>query len=106
MGSPFTNQVIAAKFTITIMTSPEIVLDLIEAFRRSKAMFAAVSMGIFDRLENREATAAELAVDMDADIGASERLLDACASLGLLRKDGARYSNTPTADAYLRRRSP
>lgn len=30
--------------------SPSIVLDLILAFRRSKTMFAAVSLGIFDSL--------------------------------------------------------
>ena len=29
-------------------TSDNIVLDLIEAFRRSKTMFAAVELGIFD----------------------------------------------------------
>ena len=31
---------------------PAIVLDLIEAFRRSKTMFAAVELGVFDALES------------------------------------------------------
>ena len=31
---------------------PSVVLDLLEAFRRSKTMFAAVSLGIFDTLES------------------------------------------------------
>ena len=41
-----------------IMTSgnssvdPGVILDLLEAFRRSKTMFAAVSLGIFDTLES------------------------------------------------------
>ncbi len=30
---------------------PAVVLELLEAFRRSKTMFAAVSLGIFDALE-------------------------------------------------------
>ena len=30
---------------------PGVVLDLLESFRRSKTMFAAVSLGIFDALE-------------------------------------------------------
>jgi acetylserotonin N-methyltransferase len=64
-------------------------------------MFAAVSLGVFDRLEEAPATAAEL--------GGSERgisdLLDACVGLGLLEKDGAHYRNTPAASTYLVRTS-
>jgi acetylserotonin N-methyltransferase len=84
----------------------EIVIDLIEAFRRSKTMFAGVSMGVFDALDGRLATAVELAPELGADAGALERLLDACTSLGLLLKTGKQYSNAPTADLYLTRRSP
>ena len=42
------------------MTNPAVVLDLIEAFRRSKTMFAAVKMGVFEFLERAPATAAAL----------------------------------------------
>jgi acetylserotonin N-methyltransferase len=72
---------------------PTLVLDLIEAFRRSKTMFAAVQMGVFEG--NR-------------DLGAAgDRLLEGCASLGLLERtaDGG-YVNTAEADAYLRKDSP
>jgi acetylserotonin N-methyltransferase len=37
------------------------VIESIEAFRRSKAMFAAVSLGIFDTLERDSADAESLA---------------------------------------------
>jgi acetylserotonin N-methyltransferase len=74
------------------MTDPAPILDLIEAFRRSKTMFAAVELGIFD---GARPTGAEI-----------ERLLDACFALGLLEKRGAEYFNTPVADEYLRRDSP
>ena len=40
---------------------PAVILDLLEAFRRSKVMFAAVSLGIFDTLEDGPRSAAELA---------------------------------------------
>ena len=70
-----------------------IVLDLIEAFRRSKTMFAAVELGIFDG--RRPADYKELA-----------RLLDACVALGLLEKHGDRYANTAVAEKYLRSDSP
>ena len=81
---------------------PAPVIDLIEAFRRSKTMFVAVALGVFDRLEAAPADAATLA----AEIGASQeplgRLLDACAGLGFLRKKDGRYANQPVASAYLR----
>jgi acetylserotonin N-methyltransferase len=82
------------------------IVDLIEAFRRSKTMFAAVSLGIFDRLHGQSATAAELAAELGAHGGALERLLDGCAALGLLRKEAAVYSVTPLAECYLCADSP
>lgn len=74
------------------MPDPTPILDLIEAFRRSKTMFAAVELGIFDGKRPKGA--------------AVDRLLDACVSLGLLERRGDQYVNTPLADEYLRRSSP
>jgi acetylserotonin N-methyltransferase len=86
---------------------PSPVLDLIEAFRRSKTMFAAVRLGVFDLLEQGPARAADLAARIGAEAGALERLLEGCASLGLLERDAAGvFSNTPAASMYLVRSSP
>ena len=82
------------------------VVDLIEAFRRSKTMFAAVSLGVFDRLREGPASAGALAAAAGAHAGAMERLLDGCAALGLLRKDQGAYSLTPAARCYLCSASP
>ena len=82
------------------------VLDLIEAFRRSKVMFAAVDLGIFDRLSESPQDAAALASQLSVHLGALERLLDACVVLGFLDKADGIYSNQPIADIYLRRSSP
>lgn len=82
------------------------VIELIEAFRRSKTMFAAVQMGVFDRLHGRPAAASDLAAELGADPGALERLLDTCAALRLLRKDSGIYANSPLAEYYLRSGSP
>ena len=79
--------------------SAEPVIDLIEAFRRSQTMFAAVSLGVFDALPG---TAAEIAATLGAHAGATERLLDGCAALGLIVKSGGVYSNAPVAERYLR----
>jgi acetylserotonin O-methyltransferase len=82
------------------------VLDLIEAFRRSKTMFTAVSMGVFDRLHNGPSDAAAIAAALGAHPDAMERLLDACAALGLLAKHDGVYRNTPAAETYLCSDSP
>jgi acetylserotonin N-methyltransferase len=88
------------------MADAQTVLDLIEAFRCSKAMFAAVSLGVFDRLEESPAGAADLAREQSCHPGALEQLLDACVALGLLAKTGGCYCNQPVASRYLTRGSP
>jgi acetylserotonin N-methyltransferase len=83
------------------LPNPQPVLDLIEAFRHSKTMFAAVSMGVFEALHEGPATAAELAARLSANADAMGRLLDGCAALGLVRKRGAVYENDEVAETYL-----
>jgi acetylserotonin N-methyltransferase len=74
------------------MTDPTLVLDLIDGFRRSQTLFAAVQLGIFD---GPRPDGAEV-----------DRLLEACASLGLLTKSEGGYVNTEVADTFLSRKSP
>jgi acetylserotonin N-methyltransferase len=73
-------------------SSPQPVLELLEGYRRSKTLFAAVQLGIFD---GERPPGKEIA-----------RLLDACVSLGLLEKRAGGYSNTQLANEYLARSSP
>jgi acetylserotonin O-methyltransferase len=80
---------------------PSPILDLIEAFRRSKTMFTAVSLGVFDYLSHQSSTAAAMATAIGTDAGALARLLDACVGLGLLTKANNEYSNTPISTEYL-----
>lgn len=89
-----------------ITPDPTPVTDLIEAFRRSKTMFAAVSLRLFDRLHCRPATAAALSEELSLNQSALKRLLDGCVGLGLLRKSGGEYANTDVAEVYLRHESP
>jgi acetylserotonin N-methyltransferase len=85
---------------------PSIVLDLILAFRRSKIMFAAVSLGIFDALVDGSKDLQALAVQLHANPDALERLLNACVGLRLLERNDRGYSNSPVAAAYLCKDSP
>ena len=82
------------------------VSELIEGFRRSKTMFTALSMGVFDLLHRVPQSANGLAAALHANADAMERLLDACAALHLLDKRDGIYSNTPLAEAYLSSESP
>jgi acetylserotonin O-methyltransferase len=80
---------------------PGVVLDLLESFRRSKTMFAAVSLGVFDALEGSAKSLSGLAEMLKLNSDALERLLDACVGLRLLERSGGLYENTPAASAYL-----
>lgn len=90
----------------TSLPDPAPILDLMEAFRRSKTMFAAVALGVFDALDGGPMPLAALAKQLSANADALERLLDACVNLGLLSRDEHDYSNTPVAVTYLCKSSP
>jgi acetylserotonin N-methyltransferase len=85
---------------------PAVVLDLLEAFRRSKVMFAAVALGVFDALAAGPKSNATLSAELKLNTDAAERLLDACVGLGLLTRTDAGYANTPAAATYLTATSP
>jgi acetylserotonin N-methyltransferase len=85
---------------------PTVVLDLMEAFRRSKVMFAAVKLGVFDALLSGSKSLAALATELKLNSDALERLLGACVSLELLSKQGEQFTNTPVATTYLTKSSP
>lgn len=85
---------------------PSPILDLLEAFRRSKTMFAGVSLGVFDALTEGSASADSLAQRLGCHASSLERLLDACVGLQLLQRDGDQYIITPVAQAYLTQSSP
>jgi acetylserotonin N-methyltransferase len=84
---------------------PAPIIDLMEGFRRSKTMFAAVSLGIFDLLAESPLDAAAVAERLGANPDATERLLEACAALNLLENHHGEFVNTPLADVYLRQSS-
>ena len=87
--------------TMANLPDPQPLLDLNEGFRRSKTMFVALSIGVFERLHEAPATAAAMAHSLNAHPGAIESLLDACAALGLLRKENGMYANEAVAEVYL-----
>ncbi|MBI2689171.1 MAG: homocysteine methyltransferase [Acidobacteria bacterium] len=83
--------------------SPQTVTGLIDAFRRSKTMFTAIELGVF---EATPTTAEAFAKANKTNLRATTLLLDACVSLGLLAKEDGTYSNTPESEVFLKRSSP
>ena len=78
------------------------VIDLMDGFRASKAVFTAVSLGVFDRLHQGPATCETLAGEFHCHPEAFERLLGACAGLGVLKIEQRLYHNLPVATRFLR----
>ncbi|XP_041936437.1 probable bifunctional dTTP/UTP pyrophosphatase/methyltransferase protein isoform X2 [Alosa sapidissima] len=91
---------------------PHKIVDIMDGFKASKALFAACKLNIFDVLSvSVELSAKEVAARIKASEEGSARLLDACVSLGLMERrtcnDGDPvYSNTAEASRFLVADSP
>ncbi|KAL0588217.1 putative bifunctional dTTP/UTP pyrophosphatase/methyltransferase protein [Plecturocebus cupreus] len=86
----------------TLPPFPTRLLELIDGFKASKALFTACKLKVFDLLKHEAPQkAAEIASKVDASVCGTERLLDVCAALGLLEKSEQGYSNTEAANLYL-----
>jgi len=90
----------------TSAPSPNPILELLDAFRRSKVMFAAEALGIFERLAHQSATAETLAAEFHLHPGALTRLLDTLVAMNLLDPANGAYTNAPATNEYLVRSSP
>jgi predicted O-methyltransferase YrrM len=86
--------------------SPALIMQLALAHRSSAMLFAASTSGVFTALAGGPKTAAAIAGDCGASPEPMRLLLEGCVSLGLLTSDGATFSNTPTASAFLVRGGP
>ncbi|KAM6140649.1 putative bifunctional dTTP/UTP pyrophosphatase/methyltransferase protein isoform 2-T2 [Pterocles gutturalis] len=81
---------------------PSKILELMDGFRASKALFVASKLKMFDHLKDKgPLKAVDLANEVGTSVCGIERLLDACAALGLLEKTPEGYSNTDSANTYL-----
>lgn len=74
-------------------------------FRASRVILTANNYRIFDHLKTPK-TAVEIAQTIGTDPRATEILLDAVTSVGLLKKSGGKYRNMETAKKFLVKDSP
>ena len=88
---------------------PNLVASLIDGYRRSKVLFTAVELKLFDHLIGPPLALEELAEKLTLPHpSALERFLNACIALQLIHRDPAnrKYSNTKTSEKYLVSSSP
>lgn len=81
--------------------SAEEIRELANSFRESRVLLSAFELKIFTVLCNHLMTADEVAQKIEADAGATARLMNALCGMGLLKKVKGRFYNTDIASKYL-----
>jgi ubiquinone/menaquinone biosynthesis C-methylase UbiE len=81
--------------------TPEKLLGDLWAARQTLALIAAIELDVFTPIAEGKRTIAEIAAAVKAPRRGLERLLDAMAGLGYLKKTGDRFTLTPVADTFL-----
>ena len=84
----------------TLETAEEI-SDIAFSFMASKALFAALHVNLFSILSEQSLSASDVAQQSSLDVDRATTLLTALSSLGLVRRDGDAYCNSPAAEAFL-----
>jgi len=75
--------------------------EMASSFRQAQILLTCFDLGVFEALDGRQATAAEVATVIEANARGVELLLNAAAALGLLEKREGRFANTALAQACL-----
>lgn len=89
-----------------ICDSPEKLLRIARQFMESRILLSAVEMNIFTLLDEKPATATDLALRMNADLRGLTILLDALAAMGLISKQKDVYLPAPDTASFLSDKSP
>jgi precorrin-6B methylase 2 len=84
----------------------EQIRDTAYAFQESRILLTAHELGLFTVLGNGRHTSAGIASLLGTDPRATDRLMNALCSIGLLTKENGRFSNSPAARECLVRDSP
>jgi (2Fe-2S) ferredoxin/ubiquinone/menaquinone biosynthesis C-methylase UbiE len=79
---------------------PDDLMTLFNGFRASRIMLTAIELDLFTAVRDG-ATAADVASRLGTDRRATEALLNAITSLGILEKKGTQYTNSAAAARYL-----
>jgi Dimerisation domain len=87
-------------------STPERILGLGLGFWGSKTLLSAVEIGLFTELAKGSLDFETLAERLMLHPRSARDFLDALVALGMLERDGDRYSNNPETDLFLDRAKP
>lgn len=79
--------------------------QMFQQYKETELLAAGIRLDVFSHL-TVETTAEEIAAAAGYDARNLGLFLDSLVSIGLLRKDGQRYGNTPETETFLVRQSP
>jgi predicted O-methyltransferase YrrM len=85
----------------TVLRQRQVLQEMAHGFRQAQILLTCVELGVFEALDGRRATVAEVASAVGADVRGMTLLLNAAAALGLLEKREGRLANTALAKACL-----
>lgn len=88
------------------INNPAQFLELVNAFRVSRIILSAAELKVFDLLEGEGRSSAEVAALLGTNQRATDRLLNALVSIGVLQKGSSTFSNTLFTDQFLVSSSP
>lgn len=83
------------------LETAEEISDIAFAFMGSKALFSALHVDLFSVLSEKTLSPEEVAEKSALDLDRATTLLTALTSLGLVRRDGEGFTNSPAAEAFL-----
>jgi hypothetical protein len=87
-------------------STPERIMNLGMAFWGSKTLLSAVEIGVFTELAKEPLDLETLSKRLMLHPRSARDFLDALVALGMLQRDGDRYSNTTETDLFLDRAKP
>jgi len=72
--------------------------DIVSRYCESQVLITACQLGVFDQLHAGPATAAQLAVRLNVNADACQRLLSGLAQLDLVQRDNEHFQNSPVGE--------
>jgi SAM-dependent methyltransferase len=86
--------------------TPAKVMELGTGFFGSKTLLSAIELGLFTELAKGARTGEELTARLNLHPRSARDFFDALVALGMLKRTGARYANTPETALFLDRAKP
>ena len=86
--------------------SINIILDILYGYQKSRVLLSACELDLFSRIGTDIRTADELAIELNIDKRATERMLAALCSMKLLERTTGKYANTKISLRFLVKSKP